>query len=325
MSTPAGTPSTQPPAGPPGPALADAVVSGPVVSGPSAAGETVSASAGCPAGATLVGGGGYLDFAAGGSQPSMRFNGTLPSDAGGAPVTGSGPMTSTWTVRGAAGGQAMTGAQTHAFALCITAGPAFGLQVRAATVAGPFSQANQPVASATATCPSGTTLVGGGGFSETPPSAGANPSLHLIGTFPSSGGQPARSGRADGWTTSADAGGAALTGTTTTSYALCATGLPATTIAATTMAGPVNGLGENRSVTVTCPSGSVLVGGGGLITSTDPAGVQQGIHLRGSFPSDAGGNPLLPSSPTRSWTAIAIDGGQTSPNHATTAFAVCSG
>jgi hypothetical protein len=51
---------------------------------------------------------------------------------------------------------------------------------------------------------------------------------------------------------------------------------------------------------------------------------QQGIHLTGSFPSNAAGTMVTTSGSATSWTGRAEAGGQSAPNTETTAFAVCA-
>ncbi|WP_250289649.1 hypothetical protein [Frankia sp. CiP1_Cm_nod1] len=58
-----------------------------------------------------------------------------------------------------------------------------------------------------------------------------------------------------------------------------------------------------------------------------PAGsLQGGVHLRGSYPSDAAGSPAVDGTvnPT-SWSGIVATGGQPAPNTTAHAFAVCAG
>jgi hypothetical protein len=180
------------------------------------------------------------------------------------------------------------------------------------------------VTRATASCPAGTTLLGGGGATRAP---GSSPSLHLLGSFPSGAdGAPASSGSSPAsWSARADSGGRGGTGTRTIAYALCAAGAPAaaTQVVAHTVAGPTAS-SSVRTATATCPAGTSLLGGGvttGLHSGKAP---QQGIHLTGSFPSNAGGTMVSTSGSATSWTGRAETGGQSAPNTETTAFAVCA-
>src|SRR5437868_6390440 len=101
----------------------------------------------------------------------------------------SGAGSASWSVTLAAGGQALSGAQTRQFALCADGGQLRSTRVVVASAAGP-SDLGSSVA-ATATCPGGTVLLGGGGLTGSPASSPPNPSLNLIGSFPSgAGGSP---------------------------------------------------------------------------------------------------------------------------------------
>jgi hypothetical protein len=94
-------------------------------------------------------------------------------------------------------------------------------------------------------------------------------------------------------------------------------------VVAHTVAGPTASSAV-RTATATCPGGTSLLGGGvntGLHGGKAP---QQGIHLTGSFPSDAAGTMVTTSGSATSWTGRAEAGGQSAPNTETTAFAVCA-
>ncbi len=71
-----------------------------------------------------------------------------------------------------------------------------------------------------------------------------------------------------------------------------------------------------------------LLGGGVLTDLDDPgAGIvapQQGVHVRGSYPSDKHGFPLGDGATAPvSWTAIVQSGGQATPGTDSYVFALC--
>jgi hypothetical protein len=317
---PGGGPGTTPT----GPGLRSLVVAGVPVPGPAAAGTQTSASTTCPAGTLLVSGGALGDLVAGGAvSPSLRLMGSVPSDAAGNPAV-SGAGSASWSVLLAAGGQALSGAQTRQFALCADGGQLGSTRVVVASAAGPADPGSS--VAATATCPGGTVLLGGGGLTGSPASSPPNPSLHLIGSFPSNaGGSPvgASGSEASSWTATADSGGAAIVGASTTAYAICGSGLAATTVQVERVPGPGNGTGEALDVTASCPAGRVLLGGGANI-DLNGGTPQWGVHLRGSYPSDAAGHPGTNGKSADSWTSAVEDGGQAAPGTSSTSFAVCS-
>jgi hypothetical protein len=275
----------------------------------------------------MVSGGALGDLVAGGAvSPSLRLMGSVPSDAGGNPAaSGTGPAS--WSVIIGAGGQALTGAQTRQFALCADGGQLASTQVVVASVAGPTTPGTS--AAATATCPGGTVLLGGGGLTGAPASS-PSPSLHLIGSFPSNGGgspigaSGSQASSASSWTASADSGGAAIVGASTTAYAVCGSGAGlATTVQVKRVTGPENGIGQPLDVTTSCPAGKILLGGGANI-DLNGGTPQWGVHLRGTYPSDAAGHPPANGTSADSWTAAVEDGGLAAPGTSSTAFAVCS-
>jgi uncharacterized repeat protein (TIGR01451 family) len=184
------------------------------------------------------------------------------------------------------------------------------------------------ITSVTAPCASGNVLVGGGVRQFDATTAGAEtPGLHVTGTNPSdSSGNPVTNGSTDpsNWTATGGYGGGADPNDDITSFAMCASGAgiqagsPPSTVVVTNSVTPTTAI-PDAPVTATCPSGTVLVGGGALTTPGTLGNLKPG----GSFPSDAAGNPALDGSTPNSWTAVGIIMGSLATT-ATTAYAVCS-
>ena len=92
----------------------------------------------------------------------------------------------------------------------------------------------------------------------------------------------------------------------------------------TTHAATLDGITiDLQAATVTCPAGRVLLGGGANI-DLNGGTPQWGVHLRGTYPSDAAGHPATNGKSADSWTSAVEDGGQAAPGTSSTAFAVCS-
>ena len=315
---PSPTPSPSPTHNPP-PALSTAVVAA-SANGPSQPGTQVYATSVCPSGAALVGGGFQL-HTTDGTDPnnSLRDMGEFPSSTDGSPV-GSGSAHA-YTTEGGAGGQSMANAVTTNFGLCAT-GWAASFQVVVNTVFGPSQHATAvPV---TAVCPAGTSLIGGGASTGVPPPpAQFQPSLHLIGDFPSdaSGATPASGSSPNAWTAIAAAGGADLTNAVTKAFAMCASRAPAVHVVVASAPGPDNA-SVPQSATAVCPAGAVLLGGG--VRADNQGGTpQQGVHLIASFPG-APGAPVTGGPAGTAWTGTSHSGGQQTPGTETSAFALCA-
>jgi hypothetical protein len=298
------------------------------VLGPVRSAATKLAQAGCPRGSTTVGGG--IDtILAGGGKPSssLHVNGTAPAGPGMRPIGSSGAVAAGWTALGATGGQAVLGGVTTVYAMCLRGKP-LGRPARivVADVAGPVAAAR--TARATATCPTGSMLLGGGGETKVT-GDGNSPSLRLIGSYPSSAAGAAvtdGAGSPSSWSALADSGGQGDPHVRTTAFALCASAPRAqTTVAVASRPGPLPA-GSATPVTANCPGGDVLISGGAEVGPRTGL-PQQGLHLTGSFPSDAAGVGVRSrhaSPDANSWTARAESGGQGSPaGTLTTAFAVC--
>ena len=303
-----------------GPAVVQAIATGPVA--PIAfATATVS----CPAGTVPIGGGIRASVKGDGTpSPSQHFVGAFPSTSDGAAATASAGSPSSWTAIGATGAQPVPDANTMALGICDRGAAASAApQVVVKSTLGPFAAASS--ARATAVCPGGTSLVGGGANAGLRKGWPAPPSLHVTASFPSDpgGNALASGGQPNAWTAVAATGGAPLTGAATTAYALCAPRPATGQMVVKSAIGP-SGAATSFSVTARCPDGSILVFGGAS-TGLNQGGNDppQGLHMRGTFPSDAAGHPVGGVAAT-AWTAVAEAGGLLTLGARTTAFAVCS-
>lgn len=313
-------------AAPPAPSLTTQVVavSVPMTNTPA---SVTNAVAGCPAGTKLVGGGIRLGRAnpADTTTPTngLKVNGTYPSDASATPVANLAINPRFWTAAGGFGGQSEAGDQVTSFAVCAIVGPV-GSALRLVAVAsinGPTAPAT--TASVTATCPSGTTLVGGGALG-TPANS---PSFKPVGSYPSdAAGNMVPNGATNPrtWTAVGSSGGATNPANVTTAFAVCSTPpLLRTEVVRVDAPGPQVG-STFVTVPATCGAGTRLLSGG--VNADNSAGpLQQGVHLRGSYPSDAEGNPVANgASNPATWTGIVQAGGQDTPNTVAHVFAVCA-
>jgi hypothetical protein len=294
----------------------------------------------CPAGQVLVGGGAHEYYGgppvSGAYEPinGLVIKGTVPSDAAGNTTTANDP--SSWTAYGGFAGQSENNDLDTAFAMCATGGPAHTV-VRVASVNGPNVAAT--TAPVTVSCPAGTRLVGGGALGFPPNS----PSFKPVGSYPSdaAGDVPtAGSANPDSWTAVGEAGGGLIggLGTNVTSvFALCSTDPSLQTQVAVTAiadhpAGPGNGNPGSDPIataTASCPASTALLDGGALAMGNGPGldngPLQQGVHLRGSYPSDASAHPVGDAALNpNSWSSIVQSGGQATPGTDTYAFALCA-
>jgi hypothetical protein len=291
----------------PAPAWADApatyVASG-NVAGPSATFSEVIATADC-AGTTLSGGGTRLaQTTQTVTHNGIHIDGSFPSPDGTSQGS-DGELTPTrWVAAGGSGGAVPPDAQTLAYGMCIAAGPTATRVVVAST---PGPTGTFQMAQVTATCPAGTRLLSGGSRA-TPGSVG---SLKPNGSFPSTAsGTPVVSGvNPSSWTVTGLNGGGGDESNTTYAFALCATAGPSLTV--TVVHAEVPGPGPastSAQVSVSCPSGTALLGGGGFISDAFGLPGSQGDHLTGSYPSDGSGTPVA-SGVAASWTAASHTGG----------------
>jgi hypothetical protein len=303
---------------------------------PSAASETPT-TATCLSGTKLISGG-ILQDRDDGTLPTngLRIHGDVPSNAAGAFADNGSVDPTSWTAVGGFGGTGETGDEVKAFALCAgTNGPPKTIIV-SKREKGPKAAAS--ILKVTVTCPTGSSLLGGGGATHPP----TDPSLKTIGSYPSTAsGMPFKTGEADprSWTAVGAAGGMRFgTGQEYTSaFAICAVGMTIPTLVARAdvidhPAGPGNlnpGSDPFVITTTTCMPGTTLLSGGVLADQNEPGSStvvapQQGVHVRGSYPSNAKGVALGDdASAPSSWTAIIQSGGQPTPGTDSHVFALC--
>ena len=248
-------------------------------------------------------------------NPSLRLVGSVP---------GGTPFGATWKAIVATGGVEQAGSRVSALALCGRGVTASGLTVVVANSAGPTAAASN--ARATATCPAGTVLVGGGAWVSLANGQAGPPQSFITASFPSTAaGQPAVTGLAPtSWSAIGALGGAPMTGGRVEAAAECLAGTPTSVIVVVASTLGPTAAQRAQVVTATCPNLSVLVGGG---VYTGPAKLDhtlQGLHLRGSFPSDSSGGRVVAGASPTSWSVIANSGGVIAVGARTTAYALCS-
>jgi hypothetical protein len=279
--------------------------------------STAHATAGCPSGSTLIGGGDELTRS-GSPVPNdgAVTLGLFPSDSSGNSVSSGAASPSFWTATAGYSGMAPGLDTVTAYAMC-AAGPITGTVVQVATTA------TSTLGPVTAVCPGGSTLVGGGGGYTSFP--GSN-NTKIFDSFPSdaAGDVPADGAtNPTAWTLQGNSNNG--TAEPTTAVAVCATGVSQSTQVATASqsASPVSG-GSTVTATATCPGGTTLLAGGSVL-SDDPTGPGtggQGVHVIGNYPSDGAGNPAVGTA--GSWTVIAEDGGQNLTSLGTEALVLCA-
>jgi hypothetical protein len=96
-----------------------------------------------------------------------------------------------------------------------------------------------------------------------------------------------------------------------------------TQVVSVDLAGPT-AAGTSMTATLPCPSqGTTVLLGGGVYVTAGGGIPSTGVHLRGTFPSDSGGNPIT-SGHASAWTGVVHTGGQVAPGTDTTVFALCA-
>jgi hypothetical protein len=279
------------------------VVSG-NAAGPSATFSEVKATADC-GGVPLAGGGTRLAQTTQiVTHNGIHIDGEFPSPDGTNQATTGEASPTRWVGAGGAGGAVPDDAQTLAYGICMTGGPTATTVIVAST---PGPTGTFQMVTATATCPAGTRLLSGG--SRTTP--GSIGSLKPNGSYPSdAAGTPVLSGvNPTSWTAAGLNGGGGDQSNTTYAFAICANGgqLPTVTVVHAELPGPAPASTASQ-VSVSCPTATALLGGGGLISDDFGLPGSQGDHLTGSYPSDASGTPVAAGF-AGSWTAASHTGG----------------
>jgi TolB protein len=296
----------------------------------------VTRTANCPTG-SLVGGGGYLRNA---TNPS-----TLPTNGlvlgGTNPSTGASPVDqpvadaatdpSNWMAIANFTGVAESGDQATAFAMCATNGPTHTVVKSTTTTGANTTQQVNPPTLTIATCPTGTTLIGGGAVTNTPDqtndgtTVGNNGNLKPLGSYPSdTSGAPTADGSttATSWSAYGSAGITFPTDTVTALAVCTSDPIQPITVARVDLSGPDAQPGTTTTIaTAQCPTGTRMLGGGyktdQTVNGTSGLQPQQGFHMRGSYPSTGPGT--LPTEVTdtttnpSAWTALLQAGGQNLP------------
>ncbi|MER7000977.1 hypothetical protein [Streptomyces sp. NPDC000410] len=259
-----------------------------------------------------------------------------------------------WLAFGGSGGNASPAFSTTSYAMCLSTPRIRHTQIIMNRIDGPTEPQSAKIV--TATCPTGTMLLGGGARS-TPASVG---SLKPIASFPSFndaahdfGRKAAADGETnpDSWTAVGGIGGGhGNNNNTTYAYAICsgdrvnASGMT-TRVHFREVAGPTQG-GTGQTATVGCAddhgqdrdrrgrgakgdreiliSGGAAASGGNVTTTGFTKAGSGGTHLNGSFPSDSDGNPVGDGTTRPAyWTAAIHAGGSASPNTYSDVWALC--
>jgi hypothetical protein len=291
----------------------------------------ITRTASCPTG-SFVGGGGYMRNAADPSTvptPGLVLGGTNPSTGASPvdqPVVDGAINPSSWMAIANFTGVAEPGDQAAAFALCSSNGPTQTVVRSTTTTGANATQLSKPPTLTIATCPTGTTLIGGGAFTKTPDqvndgtTVGNTGNLKPMGSYPSDfSGVPAADGSTSStsWSAYGSAGIASSTDTVT-SIALCTSDLILPVqVARQDISSQAGGA---LTATPVCPTGTRMLDGGFRAdqTANGISGLQpqQGLHMRGSYPSTGPGTP--PTPPTEvaegatnpsAWTALVQAGG----------------
>ncbi|MFJ9852761.1 hypothetical protein [Streptomyces sp. NPDC101150] len=310
--------------------------------GPAGTFAEISTHADCGGG--LISGGGINQaIGTGMASNGNHVNGTAPSPDGSTEYTGSTGVVGTdvthWLGIGGSGGAVDADFSTTPYAVCFSSNLINHTQVVMNKIAGPTTSGT--VGLVVASCPANTRLLGGGARS-TPASIGSLKPIASFPTFNNAAHDFGQKAAADGetnpdsWAAVGWNGGGGNSNNTTYAYAICSgnnINVSGTTVKVrhSEVSGPTAAT-AGQTVTVGCGvgDGSLVSGGaaisGGGVTTTDFTGPGSGgDHLNGSFPSDAGGNPVGDGATTAAyWTAFTHTGGVSSPNTYSDVWALCA-
>ncbi|MER7000976.1 hypothetical protein [Streptomyces sp. NPDC000410] len=307
--------------------------------GPTTTSSSISTSAQCTSG--LISGGGINQaIGTGTGVNGNRVLGTEPSSNGSTEYTGStgGTDVTYWIAKGGSGGQINSSFSTTPYAMCFTSNLINHTQVVMNKVSAPTT--GSTVGLVTATCPASTRLLGGGAL-VTPGDTGSFKAIAGFPTFNNSAHGFGQKAAADGETnpdswTAVGWDNNSHAGNQTFAYAICSgngIGVSGVTVKVrhSEVSGPNTG-STGQTATVTCGggdgklvSGGAAISGGNVTTTNFTGPGSGGDHLNGSYPSDAGGNPVSDGTTTAaSWTAFTHTGGQSSANNHSDVWALCA-
>ncbi len=311
--------------------------------GPATPFTGVSSHADCDSG--LISGGG-ADQTTGETQDANgnHVMGMVPSPDGSTEFTDTPGVVGTdvthWMAFGGSGSRSSTAFSTTPYAVCLSSNLIRHTQVVMNKATGPSVGLSDRIV--TASCPTGTVLIGGGART-TPASVGSlkpiasfptfNDAAHHFGNIAAGDGET----NPDSWTAVGGIGGGRDSGNMTYAYAMCSeAGINlrnvTTTVHFAEVSGPTSAT-DSRTLTVGCSGrhedGDLVSGGaaisGGNVTTTDfsKAG-SGGPHLNGSFPSDASGKPASDgTAQPEHWTAATHSGGSPAPGSYSDVWALC--
>ena len=250
----------------------------------------------------------------------------------------------TWMTIANFTGVSEAGDQASTFALCASAAARRTRSSSASRTGANTAQEVNPPSLATATCPAGTRLIGGGATTSTPDqvndgvTVGNNGNLKPLGDYPSdAAGVPA----ADGSTAQPRGRRSARRGSrprpTSSRPTRCARdpATPPVQVARVDVDGPDAQPGTTITASsATCPPATRMLGGGyRVLESVNGVGglqPQQGYHMRGSYPSDTAASPpgAVGDAALNADLDRAGSGGRAGPRrrqaHDTNAFAMCA-
>jgi hypothetical protein len=264
-------------------------------------------------------------------QDAIHLMETTPSPNGSTEENGTNTDDTYWLGDGGTGGMGGGNYTVQPFGVCFTDTTINGTQFVVNSISGPTS--TDSMTPVTATCPSGTLLLGGGAQST----EASNESATMIGDYPSdSSGDAVADGSTNptSWTAVTLNGSQSGTGNTTTAYAVCSgsginvSGITVTVKHAKT-SGPTSANGTATATTATCGTAGNLVSGGASISGSDPTTGSftvpgsYGDHLVGDYPSDSSGNLASNGASTVSWTAIGHGGGMSGSTTETDVWGLC--